>query len=124
MSSNHPPSPSFLEKAAIRAQAWSDCGQCKVEFDAILWAEQASDKALIELGQCGCRGDYPADDVAMFMADCNKEVARLFDFIQIVRRQPFSGDTNGFECAVNEDDLRQWLQRHKPHLVEQVFCES
>lgn len=105
----------------IRAEAWSDCQQFRIEFDATLWAEQASDQALIDLGQCGCRGDYPADDVVMFMADHDEKAASLFEFIQIVQTQPYNGDTNGFECAVDEDDLRKWLQEHKPHLVEQVF---
>jgi len=110
-----------MEKIMIRAEAWSDCQQFRIEFDATLWAEQASDKALIDLGQCGCRGDYPADDVVMFMADHDEKAASLFEFIQVVQYQPYNGDTNGFECAVDEDDLRKWLQEHKPHLVEQVF---
>lgn len=104
----------------IRAEAWSDCRQFRIEFDATLWAEQATDKTLIDLGQCGCRCDYPADDVVMFMADHDKKAASLFEFIQVVQYQ-LNGDTNGFECAVDEDDFRKWLQQHKPHLVNQVF---
>lgn len=105
----------------IRAEAWSDCRQVKIEFDATLWAEQASDQALIALGQCGCRGDYPADDVVIYMANHDEKAKSLFAFLEIVQHQPISGDTNGFECAVNEDDFRKWLKDNKPYLVEQVF---
>ena len=104
----------------IRAKAWSDCRQLRIEFDATLWAEQATDKALIDLGQCGCRCDYPADDVVMFMADHDNKAKSLFEFIEIVRHQ-MNGDTNGFECEVEEEDFRAWLQENKPQLVEQVF---
>jgi len=108
----------------IRAEAWSDCQQLRVKFDATRWAEQASDEQLIELGECGFRGDYPADDVALFMADHDLQAASLFEFLQVVQTQPYSGDTNGFECEVDADDLRLWLQENRPHLVEQVFAEN
>lgn len=105
----------------IRAEAWSDCQQFRIEFDATLWANQASDQALIDLGECGFRGDYPADDVVMFMADHCEKAAKLFEFLQIVQTQPYNGDTNGFECAVDEDDLHTWLTIHRPHLLDKVF---
>ena len=107
----------------ISSKAWSDCQQFQIQFDATLWANQASDQALIDLGKCGFRGDYPADDVVMFMADHCEKAKSLFEFLQVARYQ-FNGDTNGFECAVDEDDLRNWLKEHKPHLIEKVFTDD
>jgi len=105
----------------MRAEAWSDCQQLRIEFDATLWAEQATDQALIDLGQCGCRGDYPADDVVIFMADHDAKAASLFKFLDVVRFQPWSGETNGFECAVDENDFREWLQKNKPHIAKDLY---
>ena len=102
---------------AIRAKAWSDCRQIEVHFDCQKWAEQASDKELSDLISCGYSRDYPADKVVRFMADHDNEAKKLFDFLEIVTRQPFSGDTNGFECEVDEDDFISWLGSNKPHLV-------
>jgi hypothetical protein len=104
----------------IRAKAWSDCKQFEVQFDAVKWAEQASDKALIDLAQCGCRCDYPADEVVIFMADHDDQAKKLFDFLQIVTVQPFTMDTNGFECEVDVDDFEKWIKDNKPHLVAEV----
>jgi len=107
----------------IRATAYSDCRGIEISFDAAKWAEQATDQALIDLGACGFRGDYPADDVVMYMADSgDAEAVKLFEFIKLVPRQPWNGDTNGFECEVDEDDLRVWLTATRPHLVAAVFA--
>ncbi len=110
-------------KTMIKAQAWSDCQQKRVEFDATLWAEQASDNDITELVQCGFRCDYAADNVVLFMADHDKKVAELFQFLDIVRRQPYNGDTNGFECSVDEDDFRSWLKENKPTLIQEGDTE-
>lgn len=104
----------------IKSKAWSDCGQKLVQFDATAWAEQASDEAISALIDCGFSRDYPADDVAMFMAEVSSDVATLFEFIEIVRRQPFSGDTNGFECAVDEADMLAFIATHRPHLLPPI----
>jgi hypothetical protein len=109
----------------IHAKAWSDCRQFEIEFDATLWARQASDEAIIALGACGFRGDYPADDVVMFMADNGDEkAAALFEFLKIVTRQPFSGDTNGFECEVDSCDLLSWLAANRPNILSATFTEG
>jgi hypothetical protein len=105
----------------IKAKAWSDCRQLEVSFDATKWAEQATDTALVDLAKCDCRCDYPADDVVIFMADHDSQAAKLFEFLQIVTVQPFSMDTNGFECEVDPDDFKAWLESHKPHLVKLAF---
>ena len=100
----------------IRAKAWSDCRQIKVHFDCLKWAEQATEEELSDLISCGYSHDYPADEVVQYMADHDNEAKKLFDFLEIVTRQPFSGDMNGFECEVNEGDFISWLGSNKPHL--------
>ena len=100
----------------IRAKAWSDCRQIEVHFDCLQWAEQASDKELSELIACGYSRDYPADKVVRFMADHDEQAGKLFDFLSIVERQPWSGDKNGFECEVDEGDFNSWIESNKPHL--------
>jgi hypothetical protein len=109
----------------IKAKAWSDCKQLEVEFDATQWAQQANDEALIDLAWCDCRYDYPADEVVLYMAEYNDpEAKKLFDFLKIVTVQPFTMDTNGFECEVDPDDFKAWLSINKPHLVNQAFPEE
>jgi cell pole-organizing protein PopZ len=105
----------------IRANAYSDCGGINVSFDATKWAEQASEKDFIDLAACGFRGDYPSDNVVIFMAHFDDQVAKLFQFLEMVPVQP-NRDTNGFECEVNQDDLKNWLEKNKPELVDKVFC--
>ena len=101
---------------SIRAKAWSDCRQIEVHFDCLKWAEQATDEELSDLISCGYSHDYPADEVVQYMADHDEQAKKLFDFLEIVTRQPFSGDTNGFECEVDEGDFNAWIESNKPHL--------
>ncbi len=104
----------------IRTEAWSDCRQMQVQFDSIKWAEQASDKQLLELVECGFERDYAADNVALFMADHNSEAKKLFDFLKIVQKQPLSGDTNGFEVRVNSIDFIEWLNKNRPDIAKRI----
>lgn len=106
----------------IKAKAWSDCRGIEVEFDATKWAQQATNQAITDLIEIGCRGDYPADDVVLYMARFDKSAEKLFTFIELVPLQPFSGETNGFECEVDQDDLKKWLKENRPELYYSSFC--
>ena len=98
----------------IRANVHTDDWHYDVDFDATAWFEQASDQEIIELADCGWRGDYPADAVAEFMADHNNQIQRLFDYLS---HDPRTGkDPIGFECSVNEGDARAWLKEHRPQI--------
>ena len=98
----------------IRANVHTDDRHYDVDFDATAWFEQASDQEIIELADCGWRGDYPADAVAEFMADHNNQIQRLFDYLS---HDPRTGkDPIGFECSVNEGDARAWLKEHRPQI--------
>jgi hypothetical protein len=100
----------------IKAECWSDDKCIEVKFDATEWFKQAKDKHIIELAKCGWRGDYPSDNVAYFMADMNKDIQRMFDYINI-RDQVIDC---GFECSVNEDDAMNWLTINRPNVAEKI----
>jgi hypothetical protein len=102
----------ILEHQMIRARVWSDCHQYEADFDATPWFEQASPEALMALAGCDFGMDYPADEVAYFMAEKDDRVADLFGFLARVQIQPFSGEPNGFECQVDIDDARAWIREH------------
>ena len=108
----------------MKAKAWSDCKQIEVHFDATKWAEQATDRELIDLANCDCRCDYPADAVVQFMADHDQEAKKLFDFLQIVQKQPLSGDTNGFECEVDIQDFKNWIAKNRSSEVYEQVVET
>lgn len=98
----------------IAASANSDDRHVEVHFDAAPWFQQASDREILELAQCEWGGDYPADYVAEHMAGHHAELKGMFDYISVAgtRRDPV-----GFECWIDADDARAWLNRHRPHLI-------
>lgn len=101
------------KKSLIRAEAHSDDFAFRVDFDAGFWFEKATDKAIIDLIQCGFRGDYPADEVAIFMAKYDPRVRGLFGYIEATN----AVHDIGFECAVDPDDAINWIEKHRPALV-------
>lgn len=108
----------------IRARVYSDCRTVNITFDATPWAEQATDADLIALGACDCMHDSAADAVAIFMAACDDKVAFLFKFLELVPEQPGTKETNGFDCEVNVQDLKDWVAKHKPALLNQIWKEE
>lgn len=100
----------------IKAECWSDDKCIEVKFDATEWFKQAMERHIIELAQCGLRGDYPSDNVAFFMADINKEVQHMFDYINFRANEADCG----FECAVNIDDAMNWLTINRPHVAKKI----
>ncbi len=83
----------------IQARCYSDDRNVDVEFDATLWWAQASEEQKQALRDCGWGGDYPADEVAIFMADHDEGVKRMFTYLEII--------DIGFECHVEpvEEEL-------------------
>ena len=90
----------------ISAEAHSDDRACEVFFDATVYFVQASDEDLAKLAACGWGGDYPADEVAQFMAGRNKQLAELFKYVEIAHRVK----KIGFECHVNAEEAMVWLE--------------
>ena len=102
---------------AITAETHSDDYRVEVPFDAEPWFAQASDAEIVALAACGWGGDYPADAVAQWMSDVDPEVAALFDYLESVNAHRDPGtDPCGFECYVNDDAARVWLQTKRPAL--------
>lgn len=91
------------------AEAHSDDHASEVVFDATPWFEQASDEEIAALRACGWGGDYPADNVAIFMADHNEELARMFAYVEAAHNVK----DIGFECHVVEKDVILWLEHRK-----------
>lgn len=92
--------------AVIRAEVHSDDFKMQADFDATPWFMAASKGAIVELSECGWRGDYPADNVAQFMARQNPEVEKVLDYATLQSEM-------GFECLVNEADAKAWLKENR-----------
>ena len=99
----------------IPAECHSDDRFVEATFDATPWFDQASDKAITALVQCEFGCDYPADDVAIFMADHNSDIADMFKYIEIVGKKT----SMGFECNVERTEAMRWISKKRPHLIEE-----
>lgn len=98
---------------SISAEVHSDDHVIETTFDASRWFAQASDDEILKLARCGWGGDYPADDVALFAAGYDADVKKVFDYLELVGHKK---DRPGFECHVNEDSAREWLEIHRPNI--------
>lgn len=101
-----------MPEFTIPAEVHTDDHSIKIEFDAVTWFEQASDKEIVDLANCNWRGDYPADAVAQDSMAWRKDIDRVFNH--------FNPDKNlgGFECSVNEEKAVGWLQENKPEIAK------
>lgn len=111
----------------IKAEVHSDDHNIEVEFDAVPWFQQATDDEILDLAGCGWGGDYPADAVARFFSDSNsvgdalnQDIAGLFDYLEIIKNDPFKEDQSGFECHVDEASAMKWLETNRPALFQQL----
>ena len=97
----------------IKAEVHSDDYDQEVDFDAAAWFEQASDKEITDLAECGWGGDYPADYVAKWFEDTNPDIAEVFEHCRHTHEM-------GFECHVEAEDVYEWLEANRPGLVAAV----
>jgi hypothetical protein len=103
----------------IRADAYTDDEMAVIEeFDATRYFEDSSDEEIMELAKCGWGGDYPADEVAQFMADHDDRLAKMFRYIEAA--EEVSPDAPGLECHVNVEDAMAWIAEHRPHLSPKI----
>lgn len=103
-------------KRMIKAKCYSDDRCIEVNFDATPWFEQADEKEIMDLIQYGWRR-YPADAVAHFMADLDKGVAEMFQYLGFRARL----ETIGFECYVNKEDALIWLKENRAEQWEKIL---
>jgi len=104
----------------IPARAKSDDHIYDIPFDAEKWFAQANDKEVRDLAECGWGGDYPADEVAMFMAGHDDQLPDLFKYLEKIANIKSKKDVSGFECHVDEDKAMEWLKHHKIYLFRQI----
>lgn len=96
----------------VPAEAHSDDWAVKVSFDAGAWLVQASDEELVALAREEWCNSYEADAVADFYRE--RETKALFDYLDSQRGEP---SAPGFECSLDRQEVEQWLQAERPHLV-------
>lgn len=100
----------------IRAEVHDDEFRTSARFDATAWFEQASDTEILDLAKIDWRGDYAADAVAEFFEGHNigtpDTVDDVFKAVNVL-------DT-GFEVSVEPDDAIRWVEKNRPHLMEQI----
>ena len=95
----------------INAKCYSDDGAVEVKFDATAWFEQATEEQIKDLADIEWGGNYAADDVALFMAEQDKKVQKMFNYCE---NHP---DGIGFECHVTPEDAMAWVNEHRPNFV-------
>lgn len=102
---------------SIRAKVHSDDYLYEVNFDATQWFNSASDEGIRELAENGWGGNEMGDSVAQDAEAGNLDIAALLDYCRATRdlRNPV-----GFECYVNEDDAKAWIEVNRPVLWAQL----
>jgi len=103
----------------IPAECHSDDYVVELKFDARRYFEQASDLVLQELWECDFGGYYPADNVAEFFQKTSTEA--MFDYLLHKNRNcDVTGEITGFECRVDSDAAKLWIQKNRPNLFKSL----
>ena len=106
----------------IPAEVHSDDHKVTANFDAVAYFVQASDDELVGLVDCGFGGDYPADEVAQFMADLDEGVERVFMYLSF--EPEHFGEKVGFECHVDQRPALLWIKAHRPTAYQRLLVED
>jgi hypothetical protein len=94
----------------IKAECHSDDHKAEIAFDATSWFEQASDKEIAQVVDCNWGGDYPTDNIAIYMSDYNEEIAKMFIYLEIAHNQ-------GFECCILDTGAAvDWIKENRPDI--------
>lgn len=101
-----------LEITSVRAKCHTDDYAFEYQFDAAPWFDQATAKEIVDLGNCGWGGDYPADVVAEFISLNDDRLTRMFHYA--------ARAGVGFECHVDDGDAAQWLATNRPQLLAEI----
>lgn len=115
------------KECVIDARVRSDDGGYDEFFDAERFFKVASDRELVNLMLCEWKGDYASDEVAIYMADHDKTVARVFEYISAVGNAPGRRGAMGFECEVFPESAIPWIREHRPYLnpvIDLLFDED
>jgi hypothetical protein len=107
----------------IPAECHSDDYNVECKFDAVDWFKQAKPDQIVALASCGWGGDYPADEVAIWQADRDPEIAFMFKYLQAIRNDRTKKDLRGFECHVAPAEAREWLKTNAPTVLAEIEHE-
>ena len=116
---------STREKAScpIWAKAQSDDLMIQIGFDATEYIVNASIEELRGLKKCYWANDYQTDNVARHYRDTTTK--SLFDYLDFLSDEKISGkDICGYECQVNEDLARNWLEINRPTDFASLYSEN
>jgi hypothetical protein len=92
----------------VKAEVYSDDFAMSATFDCAHFLDSATEPELLQLVACGFRGDFRADVVAHFMADYDCDVRAILTYVE---REQLC-----FEVAVNANEARAWLAKHRPEV--------
>lgn len=108
----------------VIANAWTDDHAISVEMDATEYFHQLHMQghlmvAIESLSKINFRGDYPSDEVALYFSDKkdgfgNYDIKQMFEYITAYREK--TKKDMGFECAVDQNSLKAWIQQEAPEL--------
>lgn len=101
----------------VKAECHSDDRVYEVDFNAVPWLRAAKSKDIVALARCGWGGDYPADEVTMYMAGKNSSVKDMFKYIELKKK---GGADIGFECHALKSAAMGWLMVNRPSVYRTI----
>ncbi|KOE81075.1 hypothetical protein ACS91_21985 [Vibrio parahaemolyticus] len=105
----------------VQAVCYSDDHQQRIEFDAAPYFHEQLingrlEKVIQSLIDIEFGGDYDSDNVCEFFSA--SQTKPLFDYLEVVNRgRPQFDGVVGFECHVDEVDVKQWLRSFSPETL-------
>jgi acylphosphatase len=108
----------MAKKFKVPAECHSDDKAIECPFDAAAWLKKATLKEIKALHVCGYMGNYPADEVAIWMAGKDEEIAFMFQYIEHKKR---AGADIGFECSVDRDAALKWLDKNRNRMYTRLI---
>jgi hypothetical protein len=111
----------------VTAKFYSDDHNAEAEFDAAPWLAQASDDAIREVAGDGWGASFSTDAIAEFMSDHDPGVSRVYEYLGITHeyniKMPYSKESVGSTCRVDEDEALAWLKENKLHIYEELTAD-
>lgn len=106
---------------AVEAECHSDDRVMQVQFDAAPWLAKASCDDIVKLVACEWKNDYPADEVAIWTAADNEDVAKMFSYLEMLGN---ANRTMGFECSVNGKQAMKWIKKNRQDIYEKILKDA
>jgi hypothetical protein len=99
----------------VSATVRDDMSIREVDFFVNQWLVGLSDEDLLYLADDGYKYCEMSDCAAEFMSDYNPDVHGFFIFLSQLQESDRKSAV-GFECSINEDELRSWVEVHRPRV--------